>query len=102
MMKLFAFRDRVGDKDKEFGRYHALDIYAVLATTSEPEWNRAMVRREALGDEPTIVEAARIVDRYFSSLTTEGMLRMQESPYCRPELQLEEFCAALQELFPAS
>jgi hypothetical protein len=26
MMKLFAFRDRLDDADKEFGRYHALDL----------------------------------------------------------------------------
>ena len=100
MMKLFAFRDRVGDKDKEFGRYHALDINAALATTSEPEWDRGVALRELHRAEPAVVEAAGIVDRYFSSLTSEGMLRMRESPYCRPGLQLEAFCKALRELFP--
>lgn len=37
MMKLFAFRDRLTDATKEFARYHALDIYVVLATTTEKE-----------------------------------------------------------------
>lgn len=47
MMKLFAFRDRITDSNKDFGRYHALDIYAILAMTSETEWNRALeARRE--------------------------------------------------------
>lgn len=32
MMKLFVFRDRLNDADKEFGRYHALDLYMILAT----------------------------------------------------------------------
>jgi hypothetical protein len=35
MMKLFAFRDRLADADKEYGRYHALDLYTILATTTE-------------------------------------------------------------------
>jgi hypothetical protein len=29
-----------------------------------------------------------------------GMIRLRESPYFRPELQLDEFMSALQELFP--
>jgi hypothetical protein len=100
MMKLFAFRDRRADRDKEFGRYHALDIYSILATTSEMEWNRALTLREAHRTAHSVIEAAGIVARYFSSLSGEGMLRMRESPYCRPELQLAEFCNALRELFP--
>jgi hypothetical protein len=100
MMKLFAFRDRRADRDKEFVRYHALDIYSILATTSEMEWNRALTLREAHRTAHSVIEAAGIVARYFSSLSGEGMLRMRESPYCRPELQLAEFCNALRELFP--
>ncbi len=100
MMKLFAFRDRAGDKEKEFGRYHALDIYAILAMTTESEWARALELREVHRAEPMVMEAARIADRYFCSLTSEGMIRIRESPYFRPELQLEEFCTALHELFP--
>ncbi|MDF1592715.1 MAG: hypothetical protein P1P89_14455 [Desulfobacterales bacterium] len=37
MMKLFAFRDRLDDINKEYGRYHALDLYTILATTTEEE-----------------------------------------------------------------
>jgi hypothetical protein len=40
MMKLFAFRDRFKDPDKEYGRYHALDLYMILATTTEKEWGK--------------------------------------------------------------
>jgi len=100
MMKLFAFRDRVADKDKEYGRYHALDIYAILATTSEAEWNRALALRQVHRTDPRVVEATGIVEQCFSSVNSEGMLRMRESPYCRPELQLDEFCKTLRELFP--
>lgn len=54
----------------------------------------------ARNTEPMIVEAARIVDQSFASLTSIGMLRLRESPYARPELDLEGFISALSELFP--
>lgn len=52
MMKLFAFRDRLYDADKEFGRYHALDLYSIHATTSEEEWHYALELRDQLVDHP--------------------------------------------------
>lgn len=70
------------------------------STTIEAEWERALALRKVHENEPSIVEAARIADRHFSSLNSDGMLRMRESPYCRPGLQLDEFCKALRELFP--
>ena len=101
MMKLFAFRDRIGDANKEFGSYHALDIYTILATMTEEEWDQAQRLRDRHQHAPPIVEAARITNEFFASPTSTGMLRMRESPYCRPELQLGEFCDSLRELFPA-
>ena len=101
MMKLFAFRDRLDDADKEFGRYHALDLYTILATTTEEEWNQALEFRNQQGDEPYIMEAGRLVSKHFSSLDRLGMIRLRESRYYRPGLQLDEFMPALQELFPA-
>lgn len=101
MMKMFAFRDRLDDTDKEFGRYHALDMYAILATTMESEWDQAVQFRDQYADEPYVMEAGDIVSRYFSALDSLGIIRLKESHYWRPELQLEEFISALQELFPA-
>jgi hypothetical protein len=46
MMKLFAFRDRAADVNKDLGRYHALDLYSVLAMTSEAEWGEACAFRD--------------------------------------------------------
>ena len=100
MMKLFAFRDRFEDPDKEYGRYHALDLYMILATTTEQEWGTALEMRDQQNGEPIIEEAGQLVSEYFSSLDRLGMIRMRESPYYRPELQLDEFMSALQELFP--
>jgi hypothetical protein len=99
MMKLHAFRDRVEDADKELGRYHALDLYAVLAMTTEQEWTDAVKWSEQRQSETTVQECCRIVQDSFSTLTSKGMLRMKESPYCRPELQLQEFISALADVF---
>ncbi|MFH0997987.1 MAG: hypothetical protein V1844_21170 [Pseudomonadota bacterium] len=100
MMKLFAFRDRLNDADKEFGRYHALDLYAILATTTENEWVSALKLCDQYRGHLYVVEAGRLVLKYFSSLKCLGMLRLRESSYYRPKMQLEAFMSALQELFP--
>lgn len=101
MMKLFAFKDRLNDDNKEFGRYHALDLYTILATTMEMEWKHALGFRDQQGDEPCVTEAGRLVSKHFSALDRLGMIRLRESHYYRPELQLDEFMSALKELFPA-
>lgn len=101
MMKLFAFRDRIGDADKEFGRYHALDVYTILATTTEEEWAYAIKLRHQYGSEPFVEEGGELVAEYFSGLDQLGMIRMRESPYYRPEFQVDQFMSASRELFPA-
>jgi hypothetical protein len=101
MMKLFAFMDRLDDADKEFGRYHALDLYTIIATTTEEEWRYALDLRDEQGDQPYVLEAGRLVSEHFSALDRLGMIRLRESPYYRPGLQLDEFMSVLQELFPA-
>jgi hypothetical protein len=100
MMKLFAFRDRFEDPNKEFGRYHALDLYTILATTTEEEWEYALQLRDQYKDAPSAKEAGKLVAEYFSSQERLGVIRLMESPYYRPELQNEDFISALQEMFP--
>lgn len=100
MMKLFAFRDRLDDPDKEFGRYHALDLYTILATTTEKEWEYALQLCDQHKNEPFTIKAGHLVSEYFSAPERLGMIRLRESPYCRPELQLGKFMSVLQELFP--
>jgi hypothetical protein len=99
MMKLFAFKDRLGDPDKEFGRYHALDLYTILATTTEGEWRHALEMRSRFGHEPYVAEAGQLVLQHFSELDGLGMIRLRESAYYRPELQFNDFMSALKELF---
>lgn len=100
MMKLFAFRDRLNDPDKEFGRYHALDLYTILATTTEEEWGYALQLRDQYKNDPFAIKAGDLVSEYFSAPERMGMIRLRESLYYRPELQIEKFMSVLQELFP--
>jgi len=100
MMKLFAFRDRVEDADKDFGRYHALDLYTILATTTEDEWAYALKLRDQNRGQPSITEAGGLVSKHFSGTDRLGIIRLKESLYYRPELRLDEFMSALQEFFP--
>jgi hypothetical protein len=100
LMKLFAFRDRVEDANKDFGRYHALDLYTILAATIEDEWAYALKLRDQNRGKPGIVEAGRLVSKHFSGTDRLGILRLRESPYYRAELRLDEFMSVLQELFP--
>lgn len=100
MMKLFAFRDRAHDPDKQYGQYHALDVYSALATASEVEWNQAMMLRNRFAAEPMVKEASNIVAEHFSTPQSLGMLRIQENEYFRKGLQLAEFREALIDLFP--
>jgi hypothetical protein len=101
IMKLFAFRDRVHDANKEFGRYHALDMYTILATTMESEWDFALELSRRYRGDPYMIEAGQLISDHFSALDRLGMIRLRESPYYRPELRLSEFMSALKELFPS-
>ena len=99
MMKLFAFRDRLGDADKEYGRYHALDLYTIMATTTESEWREALAMHKRHAADSYVKEAGNIVATYFADLDSLGMIRMRESRYYRPQLQLADFMSTMKELF---
>ncbi|MBL0715902.1 MAG: hypothetical protein JJV98_19625 [Desulfosarcina sp.] len=99
LMKLFAFRDRLDDENKEFGRYHALDLYTILATTTEQEWQLALKLKAFHNKDPIASEAGRLIANYFSNPEQLGMLRLRESIYFRPELQIEDFMSVLKDLF---
>ncbi len=100
LMKLFAYRDRNRDPDKDYGRYHALDLYSILAMTSELEWEQALQLSQEHAHSGTLTEAGSIVREHFLSITSEGMLRMRESQYYRPTLQIDTFLSAIGRLFP--
>lgn len=100
MMKLFAFKDRIDDNRKDYGRYHALDMYTVVAMMTESEWKQALTLRDLNCNDPYQREAGLIINHYFSDHDKAGIIRLRENPYFRPEFQLKEFISVLQELFP--
>jgi hypothetical protein len=103
MMKLFAFRDRLKkEPDQAKAQYHALDVYSILATTTEEEWQQALTLRDQFQQHSFVIEAGRIARDYFDQPDQMGLIRLQESRYYRDDFKLRDFSSALLELFPAS
>lgn len=100
MMKLFAFHDRLENINKDFGRYHAFDLFTIVATTIQDEWEHALKLRDSYRDNHYVVQAGDLVSRYFSSPNQLGLIRLKESPYYRDNLQVNDFISVLKELFP--
>jgi len=101
MMKLFAFRDRLEkDPDQAKAEYHAIDIYSILATTTESEWTQALALRDEFQRHPLVIEAGRIAHEFFDRPEQMGLLRLRESRYYRGDFKLYDFSSALLELFP--
>ncbi|MGH9463681.1 MAG: hypothetical protein ACRD1X_20965 [Vicinamibacteria bacterium] len=100
LMKLFAFRDRKDDPDKDMARHHALDLYRVAAMMTDVEYE--MVRRLAMENREDGVarEASRIAADFFSSSTALGVLRIREHPLYSDDMDIEEVLRLLAELFP--
>jgi len=100
LMKLFAFRDRVNDSEKGFGRHHALDLYTIIGLTTETEWQECLEFSKKMRADAIFVEAGDIITEYFSDKQKLGLLRIQEHEYCRSDFQLDDFIVVLAELFP--
>ena len=102
LMKLFAFRDQVGNAAKENGSHHALDLYSIIAMMTEPQWEGAKEMASAHADSEIGREAHSIVFKMFDSLTSQGLLVMRANPYCSVQLQLPEFIELIRELFQSN
>ncbi len=78
ILKLFAFRDRMDDQNKQLGRYHAFDIYTSVAMLTQGEFGEAreMCRRH---EESSELREARVIrGNFFSTETGLGVLRIRE------------------------
>lgn len=98
MMKLHAFRDRKEDSNKDLGRHHALDVYAIVGMMTEEEFERASRLGRSQGDEH-LERARSIVTEDFSGPTALGVLRLREHPLSRDGLQIDDLISALEEIF---
>lgn len=103
VMKLFALRDRLDDEEKDFGAYHAFDIYRIVAMITETEWEQAVILSSKYSEDLKIREAGEIVGQLFEEEESLGILRIRQhaltSDISIPEGNLEKMTDDLQELF---
>lgn len=99
MMKLFAFRDRKDDADKNLGKHHALDLYAIVAMQTEAEYQDSRRLGEHYRDDGQVEAARRIIRNDFAEPTSIGPIRLREHPLHRPDFPVEDFIAVLNEIF---
>lgn len=106
VLKLHAYRDRREDPSVQFGEYHALDLYNILAMCTESEWSSAQdINARYVETEPSR-EAKRIVATLFSGESSPGVLAIRHQGR-RVGLDVEsnelrDFLRVLHELFPPS
>lgn len=102
VMKLFALRDRLEDEAKDFGAYHAFDIYRIMAMMTEKEWNEAINLRENYRIAPKIIEAAEIAGELFANVESIGILRIRQHAravgFAIPPVSLTVLIEDLQEI----
>jgi hypothetical protein len=99
MMKLFALHDRIDDAEKDYGRHHALDLYMIIAMMTQEDWNNCVKMHKSHKTEAKVVEAGMLVKQLFGNALSLGVLRLKENKYYRTDFQLNEFLAALRDLF---
>ena len=100
MMKLFALRDQVNNRAKEFGVKHALDLYRLTALLTEPEYQQTQRLSARYAQTPEGREAGRIVALLFAMPDALGILRIREHPDYPRQANTEEFRTLLNEFFP--
>lgn len=91
MMKLFAFRDRVDDADKDLGQHHALDIYRIVGMLRRDEDPLVRGLSKELSTHPKVVDGRDIARKYFVSKNGLGQIRIQEHPLFTNEMDLDRF-----------
>jgi hypothetical protein len=101
MMKLFAFRDRKEDRDKNLGRHHALDLYTIVAMQVESEYQESLRLGNLYGGDARVETAREIIGSDFAGPTSVGVIRLREHSLFRPEFPIPGFLAVLREIFHA-
>jgi len=78
LLKLYAYRDRRDDPANELGRYHAFDLYRVVAMMTEEEYKTAEGYRDRFAGDEIVEEAERIVGGLFADIDSQGALAVLE------------------------
>lgn len=74
---------RKADANKDLGRHHALDAYAIVGMMTESEYDRALHLAARSRSDPHFLRVCDVVAADFSSPTTPGTLRLREQSYCQ-------------------
>jgi hypothetical protein len=99
LLKLFAYRDRRDDPAKELGRYHAFDLYRIVAMMSEEEYAIAKSLRDRFTGDSIVLEAQRIVAELFPDPDSAGALAIQEhARIARSAISDEDLLGFLEDL----
>lgn len=104
ILKLFALRDRLKDEEKDFGAYHAFDIYRIIGMMTEEEWKQALELRKNYSESPKYAESCHIVSELFASIDSLGVARIRQhstnSGIEISETHILGLISDLKELFP--
>ena len=101
LMKLSAFADRKEDANKDLGRHHALDAYAIVGMMTEPEFQRAKALAAQCRMDPHYARVCEVVLSEFATPTALALLRLREHRLFRDDFRLDEFIEILAEIFSA-
>lgn len=92
VLKLHAFRDRRDDKESDYGRHHAMDIFTTTTDMSREDWADAEAHFEEECEEDHIQTAIKIQQRFFSEVSDLGIVRIQENElYQRYGYEFDEY-----------
>ena len=78
LLKLFAYRDRQRDDAQEFGRYHAFDLYRIIAMMTETDFAEAEELRDRYLEDGIVREARAIAAELFHGKEAPGALALLE------------------------
>lgn len=98
LMKLFAFRDRKDDHDKEMGRHHALDVLRIVAMMTRHEYDGTKDQFHECADREQVQQVRRIVEECFADEDAIGMIRIREHPLFRQQIDIPAFLDSLHSL----
>lgn len=102
LMKLFAFRDRKNDQEKDFARQHVLDLYRIVAMLTREEYGQVLGLVQKYEENHIVIEAKQIITQDFKSNDSLGALRLQEHDLFISGMDLQQFLASLGDLFRQS
>ena len=84
---------------KSYARHHALDLYRIVATLTKNEYDLVEKFVGQYRDNSTVTEVKQIIRQDFISAESLGSIRLREHELFTPEMRLDVFLEALNDLF---